>query len=358
MAKYRILDLFCGAGGLSYGMHKNINFSTVVAVDNDIYAAETFKKNMPNTEIIVGDITNVSIKEEIVGKSQKAKVNMIIGGPPCQGYSMKGKKMGLKDPRNFLFREYLDFVDILRPDVFVIENVKALLSTSNGWFKNEIVSAIRKLGYTVEYGVMNASDYGVAQSRERAIFICSRHNIIQLPLPTTTEKYTVRDAIEDLAYLESGEGNFKQDYITVPTKSYQELMRKNSKYLYNHQASKHKQVALEKLQMIPPEKGKECLPKNLTGNQKFKTTWGRLKWDGVSPTIDTRFDAASNGTNNHPFLNRAITPREAARLQSFDDNFIFYGLKVHVRKQIGNAVPPLMAKAIADKIDSDLDLSL
>ena len=139
MAKYKILDLFCGAGGLSYGMHKNINFSTAVAVDNDIYAAETFKKNMPNTEIIVGDITSVSIKKEIIEKSQKAEVNMIIGGPPCQGYSMKGKKMGLKDPRNFLFREYLDVVDILRPDVFVIENVKALLSTSNGWFKNVVV---------------------------------------------------------------------------------------------------------------------------------------------------------------------------------------------------------------------------
>ena len=102
--------------------------------------------------------------------------------------------------------------------------------------------------------------------------------------------------------------------------------------------------------MIPPEKGKEYLPKDLLGKQKFKSTWGRLKWDEPSPTIDTRFDAASNGTNNHPFLNRSITPREAARLQSFDDTFIFYGTKVNIRTQIGNAVPPLMAKAIADQI--------
>lgn len=131
-------------------------------------------------------------------------------------------------------------------------------------------------------------------------------------------------------------------------------MRKNSKKLYNHKASNHAQIAIEKLKMIPPEKGKECLPKDLLGNQKFNSTWGRLKWDEPSPTIDTRFDAASNGTNNHPFLNRAITPREAARLQSFDDTYVFYGTKVAVRTQIGNAVPPLMAKAIADKIFDEL----
>ena len=102
--------------------------------------------------------------------------------------------------------------------------------------------------------------------------------------------------------------------------------------------------------MIPPESGKEFLPTEMTGNQKFSGTWGRLKWDSVSPTIDTRFDACSNGTNNHPYLNSAITPREAARLQSFDDRFVFIGSKVHIRQQIGNAVPPLMAKAIADQI--------
>ena len=107
---------------------------------------------------------------------------------------------------------------------------------------------------------------------------------------------------------------------------------------------------IEKLKLIPPEQGKEYLPEEMHGNQKFKTTWGRLKWDAVSPTIDTRFDASSNGTNNHPYLNRAITPREAARIQSFDDSFVFYGSKVYVRKQIGNAVPPLLAKAIADRI--------
>lgn len=356
MAKYRILDLFCGAGGFSYGMDKNPDFETLLALDNDQYAGETFKKNMPYADVIIGDITDDNTKTEIVEKAKKLNINMIIGGPPCQGYSMKGKKLGLKDPRNFLFREYLNFVEKLRPDVFVIENVKGLLLASNGWFRDEIVKTIGELGYTVEYGVLNASDYGVPQARERAIFICSRHNKVTLPEKTVDRIVTVRDAIGDLSYLESGQGEYEQDYSLPISSDYQKLMREGSEKLYNHKASNHKQVAIDKLKMIPPEKGKEFLPEELIGNQKFKTTWGRLKWDEVSPTIDTRFDASSNGTNNHPYLHRAITPREAARIQSFDDKFIFYGSKVHIRKQIGNAVPPLLAKAIADKIDKTLEL--
>lgn len=357
MAKYRILDLFCGAGGFSYGMDKNPDFETLIALDNDQYAGETFKKNMPYADVVIGDITDDNTKAGIVEKAKKLGINMIIGGPPCQGYSMKGKKLGLKDPRNFLFREYLNFVDKLKPDVFVIENVKGLLLASNGWFRDEIVKKIGELGYTVEYGVLNASDYGVPQARERAIFICSKHNRITLPEKTVSKVVTVRDAISDLSYLESGQGEYEQDYSLPISSDYQKLMREGSTKLYNHKASNHKQVAIDKLKMIPPEKGKEFLPDELIGNQKFKTTWGRLKWDEVSPTIDTRFDASSNGTNNHPYLHRAITPREAARIQSFDDKFIFYGSKVHIRKQIGNAVPPLLAKAIADQIDDNLDLS-
>ncbi len=354
MAKYRILDLFSGAGGFSYGMEKNPNFETIIALDFDEKAGNTFKKNMPKTEVIVGDITSDETKRQITDLSKEKGVNMIIGGPPCQGYSMKGKKLGLKDPRNFLFREYLNLVKELNPDVFVIENVKGLLLASNGWFKDEIIRAIDELGYVVDYGVLNASDFGVPQARERAIFICSKHNKVTLPQPIRQKRTTVRDAIEDLAYCESGEGEFEQEYIKPANTAYQKLMRKGSKKLYNHTASNHKQVAIDKLKMIPPEKGKECLPEKLLGNQKFKTTWGRLTWDDVSPTIDTRFDAASNGTNNHPFLNRAITPREAARIQSFDDKFVFYGDKRSIGRQIGNAVPPLLAKAIADRIDEML----
>lgn len=353
--KFRMLDLFCGAGGFSYGMHKNSDFSTMVALDFDEKAAETFKKNMPHTEVFVGDITDATVKENIIAAARKLNVNMIIGGPPCQGYSMKGKKMGLDDPRNFLFREYLSIVKELQPELFIIENVKGLLLASNGWFKDEILKSIEELGYSVKYGVLNAADFGVPQARERAVFICTKGKPIDLPKPTVHKHTTVRDAIGDLAYLNSGEGEFETDYSTDAASEYQISMRAGSDKLYNHKASNHKQIAIDKLKLIPPEQGKEALPSDLHGKQKFKTTWGRLKWDEVSPTIDTRFDASSNGTNNHPFLHRAITPREAARIQSFDDKFIFYGSKVYVRKQIGNAVPPMMAKAIADKISSDCD---
>lgn len=353
--EFKVLDLFCGAGGFSYGMDKNPNFNTVLALDFDDKALDTFKKNIPNAEVILGDITDKKVKNKVIKKSRDLKVNMIIGGPPCQGFSMKGKKLGMKDPRNFLFREYLDIVKTLQPEVFVIENVKGLCLTSNGWFKDEILSSIKDMEYNVEVGLLNAKDFGVPQSRERTIFICSKKKKIALPNPTVKKYRKVRDAIGDLSYLNSGEGEFESDYITKADSSYQRLMRKGSNKLFNHKASNHKKVAIDKLKLIPPEQGKEFLPPELHGKQQFKTTWGRLKWDSVSPTIDTRFDASSNGTNNHPYLNRAITPREAARLQSFDDKFVFLGPKVCIRKQIGNAVPPLMAKAIADQIDRTIN---
>ncbi|MBQ9706768.1 MAG: DNA cytosine methyltransferase [Clostridia bacterium] len=350
---FRILDLFSGAGGFSYGIEKNKHFKTVVAVDFNPTALATFNYNMPDAQIVNGDITDVEIKKKVIDVSQKMKVNMIIGGPPCQGFSLKGKKLGLNDSRNYLFNEYLNIVEILRPSVFIIENVKALLSTSAGWFKNQIVERVQSLGYYISYGILNASSFGVPQSRERAFFVCCKEKKIDLPIGKST-LITVRDAIGDLSYLNSGEGSFEQDYLYPAISDYQKERRKNSKKLYNHKASNHSDIALMKLSMIPPECGKEYLPEKLLGKQKFSGTWGRLKWDSVSPTIDTRFDASSNGTNNHPYLNRAITPREAARLQSFDDNFVFIGAKVQVRQQIGNAVPPLLAKALADKIYEEI----
>lgn len=347
---FRILDLFSGAGGFSYGMEMNPHFKTAVALDMNETALQTFGANMPEAKTVCGDITDEAVKRRVIALSREEKVNMIIGGPPCQGFSLKGKKMGLEDPRNFLFREYLNIVSSLQPEVFVIENVKALLSTSSGWFRRQIEREIVKLGYHVTAGVLTASDFGVPQVRQRAIFICSRDRKISLPIRTSEKATTVRDAISDLAYLNSGEGAAVSPYQAEPSCEYQRLMRDGSGELHNHKASNHAAIAVRKLSMIPPECGKECLPAKMLGKQKFSGTWGRLKWDLPSPTIDTRFDAASNGTNNHPCLNRAITPREAARIQSFPDRFVFVGSKVAIRQQIGNAVPPLMAKAIADQV--------
>jgi len=350
--KFQILDLFSGAGGLSLGLEMNQNFKTVVATDLFKSSLDTLKYNMPDIEIIFGDILNKNIKKKIINESKKRNVNMVVGGPPCQGFSNKGKKLGLKDPRNFLFLEYLDIVKELKPEIFIIENVKTLITASNGYFINEIQDKFRNLGYIVSYHVLRASDYGVPQNRERTFIIGSKTIAFNFSLLEKTNKITtVKDAISDLNYLNSGEGNVVMDYINKPQSQYQKIIRNNSKKLFNHTATTHSKIAIYKLSLIPAEKGKEFLPKKLLGNQKFKTTWCRLEWGKVSPTIDTRFDTPSNGKNSHPVLNRSITPREAARIQSFPDSFKFLGSKTEICRQIGNAVPPLLAKALADAIE-------
>ncbi|RVZ96249.1 DNA cytosine methyltransferase [Helicobacter pylori] len=282
--------------------------------------------------------------------AQKLEINMIIGGPPCQGFSNKGKNLGLKDPRNFLFLEYIEIVKAIKPEIFIIENVKNIISCAKGYFLEEIKERLNALGYQLSYQILNAKDYGVPQNRERAFIVGASRFSFDFNLLDPSQSVNVQDAISDLAYLCSNEGAFGSDYLNPIQSSYQALMRKNSPKLYNHQATNHSQAALEKLKLINKEQGKECLPKNLHGKQQFKSTWGRLNWNKISPTIDTRFDTPSNGTNSHPELHRSITPREAARIQSFSDNYIFYGNKTSVCKQIGNAVPPLLALALGKAI--------
>ena len=348
--KFKILDLFSGAGGFSYGFEKNPNFETVLSTDYNKDALLTLKENIKASEIIVGDITNKPVRDEIIRRSVELGVNIVIGGPPCQGFSLKGKKLGMDDPRNFLFLEFFKIVSELKPEVFVIENVKNLVYAIDGYFIKQIRDRFESLGYFVNYGILNSKDFGVPQKRERSIIIGSLSKNINLPSKSVSSIVTVRDAISDLSYLESNQGEFQQGYKLVAQSNYQNEMRQNSTHLYNHIATNHSELAIKKLNLIPPEGDKSNLPKKYLGKQKFNNTWSRLVWDDLSPTIDTRFDTPSNGKNSHPYLNRSITPREAARLQSFDDKFIFYGKKTQVCKQIGNAVPPKLATAIANKI--------
>ncbi|MFP5954354.1 DNA cytosine methyltransferase [Helicobacter pylori] len=286
--------------------------------------------------------------------AQKLEINMIIGGPPCQGFSNKGKNLGLKDPRNFLFLEYIEVVKAIKPEIFIIENVKNIISCAKGYFLEEIKERLNALGYQLSYQILNAKDYGVPQNRERAFIVGASRFSFDFNLLEPSQSVNIQDAISDLAYLCSNEGAFESDYLNPIQSNYQALMRKDSPKLYNHQATNHSQAALEKLKLINKEQGKECLPKNLHGKQQFKSTWGRLNWNKISPTIDTRFDTPSNGTNSHPKLHRSITPREAARIQSFSDNYIFYGNKTSICKQIGNAVPPLLALALGKAILKNL----
>lgn len=353
MNEFRVLDLFSGAGGFSCGLDMVDGISTEVALDFEPRAINTFQKNFPNAACICGDICDANTKDKLIELCKERKINMIVGGPPCQGFSLKGKNLGLDDPRNFLFLEYADIVERLKPEVFVIENVKNMISSGNGYFIKQIYDKFTKLGYTLNHGILNAYDFGVPQTRERTIIIGTLNPLgITLPNNRSSVRTTVRDAISDLAYLESGEGEEVSEYRNSPESEYQKRLRTSSGILYNHKATNHSKVALDKLKLIPPESDKKSLPEELYGKQKFMTTWSRLIWDKPSPTIDTRFDTPSNGRNSHPFLNRSITPREAARIQSFPDDFIFYGNKCSVCKQIGNAVPPLLAKAIGEHIMS------
>lgn len=345
--QFRVLDLFSGAGGFAAGFEYFNNIQTLVATDFDKYAAETFQNNFKDAIVITGDITDKNVRNKVIKVSKKLKINMVVGGPPCQGFSLKGKKLGLDDPRNFLFLEFYKVVKEIKPEVFIIENVKNLLTSENGFFKDQIIEKFSSLGYIINYGVLNAKDFGVPENRERAIIIGSLTKSVELPSSLNTN-VTVRDAISDLAYLNSGEGSNESNYVSDPQSNYQKELR--GKKLYNHIATNHSDLTIKKLAMIPPEGDKSYLPKKYHGKQKFSTTWSRLQWDTYSPTIDTRFDTPSNGRNSHPVLNRAITPREAARIQSFKDDFIFYGPKSSVCKQIGNAVPPLLSKALAKSV--------
>lgn len=356
MSEFRVLDLFCGAGGFSCGLDQVEGFSTEVALDFDANAANTFQKNFPNSKCICGDICDEEIKSTIIELCKERKVNMIIGGPPCQGFSLKGKNLGLDDPRNFLFLEYVDIVSRVKPEVFVIENVKNMISSGNGYFIEQIYKKFKALGYKLNHGILNSYDFGVPQTRERTIIIGTLNpKGITLPNEYIEKRTTVRDAISDLSYLESGEGADVSEYVNESQSDYQKMLRDKMAEVHNHKATNHSKVALDKLKLIPPEGDKTSMPKELYGNQKFMTTWARLIWDKPSPTVDTRFDTPSNGRNSHPYLNRAITPREAARIQSFPDSFIFYGKKTSVCKQIGNAVPPLLAKAIGEHIKKEYE---
>lgn len=349
--KLRVIDLFAGIGGLSLGFRME-EFDIVLANEIDKEIADSYVKNHPETKMINEDITKLNIED--VFKEYINTVDVVIGGPPCQGFSQKGQRKSIKDERNFLFKYFYNVVKLLKPKYFVMENVPNLLTTENGYFRKEIEDLFNEIGYTLNSSVLNASDFGIPQNRKRAFILGKLGDKgVDLPKPLKI-KTTIWDAISDLAYLESGEGEFKQEYKLEPQSQYQQLLRKKSKALYNHIATNHSEIALERLKMIPPNKGREMLPKEHLTKSIYSGTWTRMVKEEVAVTITTRFDTPSSGKFTHPFLNRAISVREAARIQSFPDDFVFYGTKGAQMKQVGNAVPPLLSKQIAIVIKNDI----
>ncbi len=344
-----VVDLFSGVGGMSEGF-RMAGFDIKFAIEFDKGIAAAYKKNHPGTEVIAEDICDVDAKALYLKHPQ---IDVVVGGPPCQGFSQKGKRLNLDDPRNYLFQQFVRFVDELKPKYFVLENVPNIVTTSNGFFKNQIVDAFNRLGYEVTYGVLCAADFGIPQDRYRAVFIGQKEQLeVSLP-PITGNRTTIKEAIYDLPFIASGEGEEKSQYTKEPTSDYQRLMRKGSMTLYNHVATKHNDLALKRLAMIPKGAGKEVLPPEERTRSIYSGTWSRMIEDDISVTITTRYDTPSSGRFTHPILDRCITTREAARIQSFPDTFRFYGSKTSQMKQVGNAVPPLLAKAIAEQIKNN-----
>lgn len=352
MNKIKVADLFAGVGGLSQGFISQ-GFDIEFAIEYDKEIAKSYALNHPKTKVYDEDISKIDFNAL---KEEHASIDIIVGGPPCQGFSQKGKRLSINDERNFLFQKFIDAVKIFKPKYFVLENVPNILTTSNGFFKKEIIDGFEALGYKVNAKTLNASDYGVPQNRKRAFFIGSLSgNMIEFPEPQK-EKVTIKEAIYDLPFIASGEGQDIYEYKeTSEVSKFQKKLRSKKNKVYNHQATKHSDLALERLKLIPVGMGKEVLPDEHRTKSIYSGTWSRLKEDGIAATITTRFDTPSSGLFTHPILHRCLTVREAARIQSFSDDFIFYGSKSSQMKQVGNAVPPFLAAAIAQQINNDID---
>jgi len=336
MNKNNVIEFFCGAGGLSLGF-KLAGFNTICAFDNDESCIKTYNANFVNQGHLA-DVYALNRKNIKCVIGQGIRIDVIAGGPPCQGFSVQRRGVN-NDSRNNLVLEYLRLVLEFKPKFFVMENVGGLLSVRGKPFLSELVDKTRSEGYILHVNKLNAADYGVPQNRKRVFIVgefsedgLSKYNF-PLPIIDSSEyPITVRQSIEDLMYKTETE---------VP----------------NHRSDKLTDINLERIRSISEGQGRDSLPLHLqlpchTNNESHRhlDTYGRMAWDKPSSTITARFDSFSRGRFGHPVLDRTITLREGARLQTFPDDFVFYGTKVEVAKQIGNAVPPLLAKAIADSI--------
>lgn len=341
-----VADLFSGVGGLSLGF-RQAGFSVVFAVEHDREIADAYSRNDSSAVMFNDDITQLDPKKL---SKRFGRIDVIVGGPPCQGFSQKGKRLSVNDDRNYLFKQYVRFVAEFRPKYFVLENVPNIITTAKGFFRDEIIREFSKLGYDVKADVFDVADFGVPQHRRRAVFLGQqKHLTVDFPRPLK-KRVTVKDALSDLPRLHSGEEYVGGRYPTKPQTDYQRRMREGSSGIVNHKSTKHSKLALERLAMIPKGKGKEVLPPEHLTKSIYSGTWCRLIEDDQAATITTRFDTPSSGRFTLPDQNRCITVREAARLQSFPDSFVFYGSKSAQMKQVGNAVPPVFANAIAKEI--------
>ena len=347
--KPTIIDLFSGCGGLSLGFEMG-GFKSVFACDFWPPACLTHKKNFPHCYLFKKDIKYLT--KSFLKKFQS--IDLVAGSPPCQGFSVAGKQW-LEDPRNRLFVEFLRIVRLVKPKHVVMENVPPILTLASGRFFNEIIASFEKIGYQVKANILNARYYGIPQERKRAVFLAWRDGFKepQYPEPKALPYTTCKEAISDLEDEEYGE---KQEYSSQAQSEYQKWARKGSGCLYNHVGTKISLLNQRRAAEINPGGNEKELPgwlklKSRRINPKLKnisTGFRRLESNKTSPTI-----IRASGLQSQPLhyrFNRQLTVRELARLCSFPDSFIFYGNIRDQKAQIGNAVPPLLAFAIAKEI--------
>lgn len=339
-----VLDLFCGCGGLSQGFEQ-AGFNIQFGIDNWADALKTYSHNHENTVAIQANLGSDDAGE-IIKLYEINNIDLIIGGPPCQGFSIAGKR-DIDDERNLLYKSFLDFVKILSPKAFLMENVPNIMSMGKGVVKDNIIQDFEALGYKICPKVLLASDYGVPQNRKRAFFVGFKSDIIfQFPTATVTEKVTTKDAISDLPEFSVSDG---EEYPMESKSDYQESSRNSNRFLYNHQITEHKPKTIEIISQVPDGGNYKDLPKHLQNTRKVNIAWTRLRSQAPSFTIDT-----GHRHHFHYKFNRVPTVRESARIQSFADSFKFMGSKTSQYKQVGNAVPPLLAKILANALKKHL----
>lgn len=342
-----VLDLFCGCGGLSCGFSQ-AGFNILLGIDNDNAALNTFKNNHKGSKAENMNLADDDICGRIDKLIDKKNVDVIIGGPPCQGFSLTGPR-NFYDKRNKLYLAMVNTVKYFRPKAFLIENVTGMATLYGGEVKDKIIECFTELGYNVNVQVVCAADYGVPQIRKRLIFVGIRKDIGTFDFPEkikTPETYiSCEEALSDLPSLEYDLGEEIMDYKAAPLSEYQKIMRKNSKKLYNHVATNHTEEVKNVIALVPEGGNYKDLPPGIGTSRKFNEAWTRYHSKKPSRTIDT-----GHRNHFHYKYNRVPTVRENARLQSFPDDFIFYGTKTQQNRQVGNAVPPLLSYNLAKQI--------
>lgn len=388
MRNLNTIDLFAGAGGITEGF-RQAGATCVFANDFNPHACETFRHNHPGVEMVCGAIQDLDAKA--IRKSlsmRKGELDVLVGGPPCQGFSINAPERFLEDPRNSLFKHYLRFVDEFAPKTFLFENVPGMLSLGGGGIFDTIIGQMRERGYRVSARILLAAHYGVPQVRWRMIILGSR--LDEAPKhPEPTHYYdcrpnfkggatiatrlvpldqlrlkpavTLADAISDLPPIEAGGGVEEMAYGKRSASSgFVKVMREGSKVLHNHTANRLSKINFDRLAHIAPGSAWTSIPHDLlpAGMKKARTSdhtmrYGRLSWDSLAGTMMTKCDPHW-GAVFHPQQERTFTVRETARIQSFPDTYRFLGPRAAQYEQVGNAVPVLMAKAIAVSLGEHL----